>query len=193
MWSCQRGAAAAGGGRLRLEQRVDPEVGPAQRREQLRRSCGAPRPSPLGGLPVGALHPPLVVAGSTIANAGCGSDEHERVLGLEHAVDLAEHPVDVLHRRQAPHGHDGVDRVGPDEGQLGEGRVVQLDLHAARARRRRGRRPTWSDDSSTPMTLAPCLASAMALCPAPHPRSRIRLPSTWPSSFSVSSRATSGP
>ena len=44
--------------------------------------------------------------------------------------------------------------------------------HAARAS------ATWSDDSSTPITLAPCLASAMALWPAPQPRSRTRLPST---------------
>ena len=58
-----------------------------------------------------------------------GHRQHERVLGLEHAVDLPEHPVDVVHRRQAPHRDDRVDRVGPDEGQLGERRVVQLDLH----------------------------------------------------------------
>ena len=60
---------------------------------------------------------------------GVGHRQHERVLRLQHAVDLAEHPVDVLHRCQPPHRQDRVDRVGSDERQLGERGVVQLHLH----------------------------------------------------------------
>ena len=58
-----------------------------------------------------------------------GHRQHERVLRLEHPVDLAEHPVEVVHRCEAPRREDRVDRVGADEGQLGEGRVVELHLH----------------------------------------------------------------
>ena len=65
-----------------------------------------------------------------MAKAGWGIDSTSGCSGLQHPVDLAEHPVDVLHRREAPHRHDRVDRVGPDERQLGERRVVELHLHA---------------------------------------------------------------
>jgi hypothetical protein len=51
------------------------------------------------------------------------------VLWAQHPVDLAEHAVDVVHGDQPPHGQHRVDGVGPDEGELGEGSVVQLDLH----------------------------------------------------------------
>ena len=51
------------------------------------------------------------------------------MLGPQHPVDLAEHPVDVVDRAEAPDGQHGVDGVGPDEGQLGERGVVELDPH----------------------------------------------------------------
>ena len=83
-----------------------------------------------GGLPVGPLHPALRIVGVDHREGGVRERQDERHLGPQHAVHLPEHPVDVLDGRQA-HGREGaVDRVGPQEGQLGQRGVVQLDLHA---------------------------------------------------------------
>jgi hypothetical protein len=68
--------------------------------------------------------------GSSITNAGCGNENTNGTIGAQHPVDLAEHPVDVVHRGQPVGRHRGVDGVGPHEGQLGQRAVVGLDPHA---------------------------------------------------------------
>ena len=115
---------------------------------------------------------------STIAKAGWGIDSTSGCSGLQHAVDLAEHPVDVVHRHQPPHGQDRVDGVGADERQLGERRMVQLDPHVLPLARRRGRRRPVRRTRRRRSPWRPASARAMALWPAPQPRSRTRVPST---------------
>ena len=192
MWSCHaalRGPPPAGSGSSTVSTR---KLARPRRREQ--RADGAGHDAVGDGrVPVRAAHPPLRVVGVDQRERRVGERQHERVLGAQHAVDLAEHAVDVVDGREAPHRQHGVDGVGPDERQLGERGVVELDAAPPRARRPPGRRRSGRTDSSTPITLAPCRASAIALWPAPQPRSRTRLPSTCPSSRRVSSRGTSGP
>lgn len=59
---------------------------------------------------------------------GVRQGEHERELGAEHPVDLAEHAVEVRDVGQRGTVHHQVDGVGPYERQLGEVALVQLDL-----------------------------------------------------------------
>ena len=82
-----------------------------------------------GRVPVGAVDPSLGIRGVEHSERRVGERQHEGHLRPEDAMDLPEHPVDVLHRREAERREGPVDRVGPQEGQLGQRGVVELDLH----------------------------------------------------------------
>ena len=122
----------------RLEHRVDREPGPPERREQHAERDGAVglvggrgrRPGHRARVPPGAAQHRLAAGRVEHDERRVGEREHERSIGAQHAVDLAEHAVEVGDGRQAVGRQGGVDRVGADERQLGERAVVGLDPHA---------------------------------------------------------------
>ena len=81
---------------------------------------------------------------------------------MQHPVDLAEEPVQVVHAGQGEHAERAVERVGPHEGQLGQVALVQLDLDLGRVGRGPGRLDPVSE-GSTPMTRAPWRARVTSL------------------------------
>ena len=56
--------------------------------------------------------------------------EHQRRALLEHAVDLPEDAVEVLHEAEGVGAEHEVDRLATHEGEVGELAMVQLDLDA---------------------------------------------------------------
>ena len=192
-------AAGPAGGRLGLEDGVDPEVGPAEAREQLADRAGhVGRPARLvggdrGGVPVGPPDAPLGVLGVDDARRRGGGARsrtpspgrrirwtwrNTRSTSSTDASPKAETAPSIVSARR---------KASSASGAWCSSTRTPSRSQAARAS------ATWSDDSSTPMTLAPWRASAIALWPTPQPRSRIRLPSTEPSSLTTSSRGTSAP
>ena len=193
MWSCHaalRGPPLAGCGSSTVSTRklARPRaVNSAADRARAR------SPSATRRVPVGAPDAPLGVVRVDQRVGRVWQGEHERVLGAQHAVDLPEDAVDVVHGRQTPHRQHGVDRVGPDEGQLGERCVVQLDpdLLALAGRACLGHLVRRLVDADHLGALA---GQGDRRCGRRRTRGRgSRLPSTLPRSRSVSSRGTSGP
>ena len=58
-----------------------------------------------------------------------GHRENQRGVLAQHPVHLAEHPVEVVDGVEGVGAEDQVDAVGPDERQIGQVTLVELDLH----------------------------------------------------------------
>ena len=194
-----RPVATTGRRRGRLEDLVDPEAGASELGEQRRERAGVAALAGVAGTERGRLERAAAdaqrfgIAGVEQREHGVGERDHERALGAQHPVHLAEHAPEVLGAGERPHADGGVDGVGPEEGQLGERRLVQLDLDVGGVDGGAGGGRRCRRSGSTAIVRAPPRDTAMALRPAPQPRSSTRLPATSPRRRRSRSRGISGP
>jgi hypothetical protein len=59
---------------------------------------------------------------------GVGERDHERGLGAQHAVDLTEHPAEIVDVMERARRHHEIDRRTRGEPQIGEIALVELHL-----------------------------------------------------------------
>ena len=121
-----------------------------------------------------------------------GERDHERGLGSQDPVHLAQHPAEVLDVVQGAGGHHEIDRCARGEAEVAELAEVELDADpfaSAAARPAEMRAGSWS----TAIALAPARARANAFTSGAMPSSITRLAETSPQSRSSPSWGTLGP